>query len=319
MAGWGTDSAPRANHHGCAWQIVSYPGFQAARHAPWTRVARFVAVLVIGPRSAQSDSQGLGHGKAQDGPPPVLVANDSFVVTGAWWPVWSAVRCPHAPSPGTGGRKQVVFVVGAVALVIILWLLLRRRDSRAATIRSLPKYGTTEATELQKAIVDQGPAALVSPHSGPSTLLAIEPARGEDYFRARLGNGGRPPIPPVAKLRRARSKPVRPKPFAAPRARPGFAPPQTVLVPASRCRICSRPLTNSESRRRGVGPDCYRSYGPRVVHAANPAFAEWSDRKGLMDAQQAAWQALLDELYQHLMQRFETEMRNWDVAGRVAA
>ncbi len=130
----------------------------------------------------------------------------------------------------------MVFVVGAVALVIILWLLLRRRDSRAATIRSLPKYGTTEATELQKAIVDQGPAALVSPHSGPSTLLAIEPARGEDYFRARLGNGGRLPIPPVAKLRRARSKPVRPKPFAAPRARPGFAPPQTVLVPASRCR-----------------------------------------------------------------------------------
>lgn len=92
-----------------------------------------------------------------------------------------------------------------------------------------------------------------------------------------------------------------------------------ILVQASRCRICGRPLTNSDSRRRGVGPDCYRTYGARVVHLANPAFAEWSDRKTLMEAQQATWQSLLDELYKQLMQRFETEMRNWSEAGRGAA
>lgn len=212
----------------------------------------------------------------------------------------------------------MIFVVGALALVVILWLILRRTDPRAATIASLPKYATAEANQLQRAIADQGPARLLTPSQGPS-LVTLDPARGEDYFRVRMGTDGRPPIAPVAKWRRERSKPVKPKTLSAPRARPGFAPPQTVLVPAVRCRICSRPLTNAESRRRGVGPDCYRSYGPRVVHAANPAFAEWSHRKNLIEAQQAAWQALLDEVFKQLMQRFEAEMRNWEAAGRMPA
>lgn len=211
------------------------------------------------------------------------------------------------------------YAVGIVALAIIFFLLVRRRDSRAATIRALPKYGTTEAAGLQREIVKQGPARLLSTGESLSSLVTIEPARSEAYFRERIGAGGRPPTSPAAKWRRTRSKPVRPKPIAAPRARPGFAPPETVLVHAIKCRICGRALTNSESRRRGVGPDCYRNYGPRMVHAANPAFAQWSARKDEMEVQQAAWQSLLDELYQHLMQRFEAEMRNWSEAGSKAA
>jgi hypothetical protein len=61
-----------------------------------------------------------------------------------------------------------------------------------------------------------------------------------------------------------------------PRPRPGFAPPRTILVLASHCRICARQLTQLESQRRGVGPDCYRNYGDRVVFAANPALTESS-------------------------------------------
>jgi hypothetical protein len=38
-----------------------------------------------------------------------------------------------------------------------------------------------------------------------------------------------------------------------------------------------------------------------------------------MEAQHAAWQSLVDELYQHLMLRYETEMHHWREAGRSAA
>jgi len=214
---------------------------------------------------------------------------------------------------------QMVYAVGALALAIIAVLLLSRRDSRVATIKSLPVYGTPEATGLQMALANQGPARLMAIGEDTTSWMTVEPARSEAYFRERIVRGGRSPSSPAARWRRSRTKPVTPKPLNAPRTRPGFAPPQTVLVQASRCRICGRPLTNSESRRRGVGPDCYRKYGARVVHAPNPAFAEWSDRKNVMEAQRAAWQSLLDELYRHLMQRFETEMRNWDEAGRSAA
>jgi hypothetical protein len=211
------------------------------------------------------------------------------------------------------------YVVGAAALGIILFLLLRRRDSRSATIKALPIYGSAEAAGLQKEISRQGPAQLVSSTAGTSSWVAIEPARSQAYFRERIVRDGRRPTTPGARLRRARSKPVRPKPLAAPRPRLGRAPAERMLVPASRCRICGRPLTNAESRRRGVGPDCYRNYGARVVNVPNPAFAEWSNRKALMEAQKAAWQALLDELYLHLTKRFEAEMRNWNEAGRNAA
>ena len=44
----------------------------------------------------------------------------------------------------------MTYVVGAVALAIVLFLVLRRRDSRVATIKSLPTYGTTEAAGLQQ-------------------------------------------------------------------------------------------------------------------------------------------------------------------------
>lgn len=211
------------------------------------------------------------------------------------------------------------YALAAVALAAILFLLLKTRDSRVATLKSLPRYGTTEAAGLQQAIAAQGPVRLVSPYDSESSLFTIEPARSEAYFRDRMRNGGGPATSPISRLRRARSKPVRPKPLVAPRARPGFAPPQLILIPANNCRICGRRLTKSESRRRGVGPDCYRNYGARVVHAPNPAFAEWSTRKRVMEAQQAAWQSLLDELYDHLMQRFEVEMQNWNEAARVAA
>lgn len=198
-------------------------------------------------------------------------------------------------------------------------LLLRRRDSRVATIKALPPYATTEAAALQEAIATRGSVGPVSRVESASLLFQIEPARDEAYFRERISRGGRPLTSPMARLRRARIKPVRPKPLTAPRPRPGLAPPKMVLVHASRCRICGRPLTNFESRRRGVGPDCYRKYGARVVHVANPAFAEWSNRKRVMESQQVAWQELLDELYEHLMQRFEIEMRNWSEASRPAA
>jgi hypothetical protein len=211
------------------------------------------------------------------------------------------------------------YVVGAVALGIILFLLSGGRDSRAATIKALPTYGSAEAARLQEEISRQGPARLVSSTADTSSWVAIEPARSEAYFRERIVRDGRRPTTPSARLRRARSKPARPKPLVAPKPRPGNAPAQTILVPASHCRICGRLLTNAESRRRGVGPDCYRNYGARLVHVPNPAFAEWSDRKTLMEAQQAAWQALLDELYLHLMRRFESEMRNWNEAGRSAS
>jgi hypothetical protein len=55
------------------------------------------------------------------------------------------------------------------------------------------------------------------------------------------------------------------------------------------------------------------------VHAPNPAFADWSNRKALLEAQQAAWQALLDEMFRHLMQRFEEEMQNWNKTSPAAA
>lgn len=213
----------------------------------------------------------------------------------------------------------MVYVVAAVALAIVLALLMRRRDPRVATIRSLPVYGTPEATALQSAVANQGPARLVTTGEEASSWMAIEPARSPAHFRDQMSRGGGRPSSPAARWRHSRTKPVRPKSLTAPRTRPGFAPPQMLLVLADRCRICRRPLTNTESRRRGVGPDCYRNYGARVVHAANPDFAVWSDRKNLMEAQRAAWQALLDELYRHLMERFETEMRNWDEAGHRTA
>lgn len=211
------------------------------------------------------------------------------------------------------------YALGAVALAFLLYLILRRRDSRVVTIKALPKYGTAEAAELQDAITRQGPTRLVSPIGQTPTVVSIEPPRSEADFRNRIHGDGRTSSTPVVRLRRARVKPVRPKPLTAPRSRPGFAPPAQILLPASRCRICGRPLTNSESRRRGVGPDCLRNYGDRIVHVPNPAFAEWSNRKRLMEAQEAAWQALLDELFKHLMERFEIEMQNWSQAGRVAA
>lgn len=212
----------------------------------------------------------------------------------------------------------MVYALGIVLIAIICFLLVRRSDPRVATINSLPTYGTAEAAGLQEAICRKGAAQLVAPADSASPFLKIEPARSKEYFRERMSTGKRPLGPPAA-LRRARNKPVKPKPFSAPRARAGSAPPQTLLVPASRCRICGRPLTNADSRRRGVGPDCYKSHGPRVVHAANPAFAEWSIRKETLDAQQAAWQSLLDELFKQLMERFETEMENWSEASRTAA
>lgn len=211
------------------------------------------------------------------------------------------------------------YALAAVALAVVVFLLLRRRDSRIATIRSLPKYGTPDAAELQDAIARQGPARLLSGAGTAPSLIDIEPPRSEAYFRERLAKGGRPSTSPVARWHRARSKPVRPKPLPAPRPRPGPAPPPTILVHASRCRICGRPLTNLESRRRGLGPDCYRNYGARLVHASNPAFGEWSERKRSMEAQEALWQSLLDEMYELLMARFESEMLNWNSAAKKVA
>lgn len=211
------------------------------------------------------------------------------------------------------------YAVAAVAFAAILFLALRRRDTRIATIKALPRYGTPEAAGLLNAIAANGPVGLVSVSTSESAVLTIEPARSEAYFRERMGRVSGPHATPPARLRRARSRPVMPKRLVAPRPRPGLAPPKLLLVQASRCRICGRQLTNADSRRRGVGPDCLRNYGPRIVHAPNPAFAEWSARRSLMGAQQAAWQSLLDELFVHLMQRFEAEMQNWERAGRVAA
>ena len=208
----------------------------------------------------------------------------------------------------------MIYAVVAIAVVIIVVLLLRRRDPRVATIRSLPAYATPEAASLHHAIATQGAARLMSPTGGASPWVAIEPARDEAYFRDRIGANRRSTTSPVTLWQRSRVKPVQPKPLAAPRNRPGRAPRPTVLLPAVRCRICGRALTNSESRRRGVGPDCYRNYGARVVRVPNPAFSDWTKRKELMEAQQAAWQSLLDELYRQLMQRFEAEMRNWSAA-----
>lgn len=207
----------------------------------------------------------------------------------------------------------------ALAVALIVFLLVRRNDPRSATLKFLPKYGTPEAASLQQAVAAHGPARLLSQTDGTFNLVNLEPARTADDFREQIAPEGRSLSSPAARWRRARVKPVRPKPMSAPRAWPGLAPSQMVLVPAVRCRICNRPLTNSESRRRGVGPDCYRTYGSRVVHAPNPAFADWSNRKALLEAQQAAWQALLDEMFTHLMQRFEEEMKNWSDTSSVAA
>lgn len=212
----------------------------------------------------------------------------------------------------------MVYALAAVGAVIVVFMMLRRSDPRVATLKSLPRYGTSDAAALQSAIDAHGPTPLVSSSGHARALMPIEPPRSADYFREQIAPGGRSLRSPAARFRRARVKPVKPKPANARRARPGFAPPQTVLVPAVRCRICNRPLTNAESRRRGVGPDCYRTYGSRIVHAPNPAFAVWSDRKALLEAQQAAWQVLLDEMFRQLMARFEIEMQNWSMTGRTA-
>lgn len=84
----------------------------------------------------------------------------------------------------------MTYLVAAVALAIVLFLVLRRRDSRVATIKSLPTYGTTEAAGLQQAIATQGPTRLLSPTESTSTLVEIEPARSEVYFREQT-NGRR--------------------------------------------------------------------------------------------------------------------------------
>jgi hypothetical protein len=39
----------------------------------------------------------------------------------------------------------------------------------------------------------------------------------------------------------------------------------------------------------------------------------------LLEARQAIWQALLDEMFKQLMQRFEEEMQNWSAASHTAA
>ena len=215
--------------------------------------------------------------------------------------------------------ENIVYAFAAIALALIVFLLMRRNDPRVATLKSLPKYGSPEAATLHQAVAAHGPARLLLQTDGTFNLLDLEPPRTADDFREQIAPEGRSLTSPAARWRRARVKPVRPKPTSAPRARPGFAPPQMLLVPAVRCRICNRPLTNAESRRRGVGPDCYRTYGARVVHAPNPAFADWSNRKALLEAQQAAWQALLDEIFRQLMQRFEEEMKNWSETSPVAA
>ena len=213
----------------------------------------------------------------------------------------------------------MAYAAGLAAVALMVFLLLRRRDSRVATIKSLPTYGTSEAAGLQQAIATHGAAQLLSTAGDTPPLIAVERAISVDEFREQMSAGGRRSNSPVVRWRHSRSKPVRPKQLRAPRVWPGFAPRRVLLVEANRCRICSRPLTNSESRRRGVGPDCYRKYGPRVVHIPNPAFTQWSERKALMDAQRAYWQALLDELYAQLMHRFEAEMSHWDEARRDAA
>jgi hypothetical protein len=126
----------------------------------------------------------------------------------------------------------MVYAVCAVvfALVTIAFLVARRRDPRVATLKSLPKYGTPEASSLQQAIAAHGPTRLLSPADSSFNLVEIEPARSSEYFREQITAGGRSPSSPAARRRRARIKPVKPKPATAPKARPGFAPPRTVLV-----------------------------------------------------------------------------------------
>lgn len=55
-------------------------------------------------------------------------------------------------------------------------------------------------------------------------------------------------------------------------------PPLRVVVPASSCRVCGRPLSDPVSRHMGVGPDCRARYGPKQFFADNPAHVAWGDR-----------------------------------------
>jgi hypothetical protein len=43
----------------------------------------------------------------------------------------------------------MVYAFAAVAVALIVYLLVRRSDPRVAMLKSLPKYGTPEASNLQ--------------------------------------------------------------------------------------------------------------------------------------------------------------------------
>ena len=77
----------------------------------------------------------------------------------------------------------MVYLLAAVALALIVFLLVRRNDPRVAPLNSLPKYGTPEAANLQQAVAARGPAQLLSQTDGSFNLMDLEPARSPDHFR----------------------------------------------------------------------------------------------------------------------------------------
>lgn len=111
-----------------------------------------------------------------------------------------------------------------------------------------------------------------------------------------------------------RVRPIKPRRKRAGQDWVGFKPAEQLLVPAMRCRICNRPLTNSSSQRQGVGPDCLKRYGSRVVHRPNPDYIVWQERKQAAIAKQAAEQAAIDRAFRKAQDRYEREMRMWRAA-----
>lgn len=107
-------------------------------------------------------------------------------------------------------------------------------------------------------------------------------------------------------------QPHTPKLRTAKRPRIPREPKKQVPQLSSKCVICGRPLTNTQSMRARVGSTCIKTYGPRYAWVVNPEHIAWRKLLDSAEAKRAAEQARLNAMHAEATKAYPVKLQAWE-------
>jgi hypothetical protein len=107
-------------------------------------------------------------------------------------------------------------------------------------------------------------------------------------------------------------QPRTPKLGTAKRPRIPREPKKQVPQLSSKCVICGRPLTNTQSMRARVGTTCIKTYGPRYAWVVNPEHIAWRKLLESAEATRAAEQTRLNAVHAEATRAYPLALQAWE-------